>query len=74
MGVDCRYGAQMVEVYFILRSILVLRALAVPTLPTDEILPILAVPAVHNLDILEAQGVSTGVANPEILRARTHPQ
>ena len=70
----------MVEAYFILHvygeywSILVLRVLEVRTLLTDEILPVLAVPAAQNAEILEAQGVSTVVPNPEMLQARKYPQ
>lgn len=45
-------------------SIWVLRVFAVPT---NKILTVLAVPAVHYPEILDVQGVSTAVPNPEIL-------
>ena len=55
----------------------ILRVLAVRTLPTDEILIVLAVPTVQSPEILEAQqGVSTAaaaVANPKLVRARKYP-
>ena len=51
-------------------SILVLRVLAILTLPPyEEILPALALPALQNPEILEALGASTG-AHTEILRVR----
>ena len=60
-----------------IESISVLGVLVVRTLPTNEILIVLAVPAVQNPKILEAQqGVSTvaAVENPELVRARNYPQ
>ena len=41
--------------------------------PTDEMLPVIGVPAVHIPDLHEAQGVPT-VSNPEILRVQKYPQ
>ena len=72
MGMNCRHGAQMVEVYFIPQVYCAYReyygsaSTRSTNTTTDKILPVLAVPAVQNPEILEAQGVSP-VANPETL-------
>ena len=57
-----------------IENILVPRGLAVLAVPTDEVLAILAVPAVQNPEILQVRGVSRAGSNPEMLRVQKFPQ